>query len=51
MSVMWLPAWSNNTHIEAVIIFEHEFELRGEVAERAGHETEQDRSGCGHHVN
>lgn len=41
-----LGATRRDTYIEAVIILEQELELRGKVAERAGHEAKQDRGGC-----
>ena len=34
------------THIETVVVVEQELELRGEVAERACHESEKNRGRC-----
>ncbi len=36
------------THIKTVVVAEDELELCGEIAERAGHEAEQDSGGCMH---
>lgn len=43
----WIKGREINTYIEGVIKFEDELELRGKVANRTGHEAEQDGSGCG----